>query len=199
MTLKRLFDLIASTSALVILAPMLLFIAIAVRCDSRGPALFRQVRVGRGGRPFRILKFRTMIHEAGFARSDIAQQGDTRVTRLGRFLRRTKLDELPQLFNVATGEMSLVGPRPELPEFVALYPDEAAREILSIRPGVTDLASLEFYDEAKLLDGRDTARIYNEEILPRKLSLQRRYVQEQSMALDIGIIFRTLLKIVRLP
>ena len=186
---KRALDVLASAAALVFLSPLLAAAALAVRLDSPGPALFRQVRVGRHGRPFEILKLRSMCGAPGPA---ITAGGDPRVTRAGRFLRRTKLDELPQLWNVLRGDMSLVGPRPEVPRFVARFPEDYAR-ILSVRPGLTDLAALEFRDEEALLAGaREPELAYVEAVLPAKLRLYHRYLDERSLATDVSLIARTL-------
>ena len=192
---KRGFDLAASGFALVLLAPVLLLIALLVAVGSPGGALFRQVRVGRNGREFRILKFRTM-RPGSEAQGQITVGGrDPRITRIGHLLRRTKLDELPQLWNVLVGEMSIVGPRPEVPRYVALYTPEQ-REVLRVRPGLTGLASLAYIDENEVL-GRatDPQRVYIEELMPAKLVLDLRYVQEQSLVLDLRIIARTALRI----
>ena len=195
---KRLFDLVAATAGLFLLAPLLLAIVVAVRLESRGSALFRQVRVGRGGHPFEILKFRSMRVPGPRDPTgpQITVSGDTRITRIGAILRRTKLDELPQLFNVLKGDMSLVGPRPEVPRYVAMYPSAARVEILSVRPGITDEAAIEFRDESEIL-GRsdDPERTYVEVILPRKIDCYLRYVRNRSFVGDIGILLRTLWRI----
>ena len=192
---KRGFDLAVSGLALLLLAPVLMLIAILVAFGSPGGALFRQVRVGRNGREFRILKFRTM-RPGSEAQGQITIGGrDPRITGIGYWLRRTKLDELPQLWNVLVGEMSIVGPRPEVPRYVALYTPEQ-REVLRVRPGLTGLASLAYIDENEVL-GRatDPQRAYIEEVMPAKLALDLRYVREQSLALDLRIIARTALRI----
>lgn len=187
---KRAFDLAASTVGLLLFGVPLVLLGLLVRASSSGPALYRQWRVGKDGRPFRIWKLRTMRHQAPGA--GITAAGDARVTPLGRILRRCKLDELPQLVNVWLGDMSLVGPRPELPRYVALYSDEE-REVLRLRPGITDAASLLFRDEEQLLAGfPDPERAYREVLLPLKVSLQRRYLQEQSLAGDVRLVLRTL-------
>lgn len=192
---KRGFDLAASGFALVLLAPVLLLIALLVAVGSPGGALFRQVRVGRNGREFRILKFRTMRPGSEAQGQITVGSRDPRITRIGHLLRRTKLDELPQLWNVLVGEMSIVGPRPEVPRYVALYTPEQ-REVLRVRPGLTGLASLAYIDENEVL-GRatDPQRAYIEEVMPAKLVLDLRYLQEQSLALDLRIIARTALRI----
>jgi len=190
---KRAFDLAASTVALLLLAPLFVVVALLVRLTSPGPAFFRQERLGRGGRPFRIWKFRSMTASA--SGRAITAAGDARVTRLGRLLRRTKLDELPQLLNVWLGDMSLVGPRPEVPRYLPFYGPED-RLVLAVRPGITDPASLHFRDEEELL-GRfaDPERAYTEAILPYKLSLSRDYVSSQSLGGDVGLILKTLMRL----
>lgn len=195
--LKRGLDLAVSTVALLLLGPVLLLLAVLVRGTSPGPALFRQVRVGRGGRPFRILKFRTMVDGADRKGPQITVAGDSRVTPLGRFLRGTKLDELPQLINVWLGDMSLVGPRPEVPRYVDLYGPED-RVVLSVRPGVTDLASIEFRDEEAILARfEDRERAYVEEVMPKKLALARAYIERQSLLFDLTILYRTAAAVTR--
>jgi lipopolysaccharide/colanic/teichoic acid biosynthesis glycosyltransferase len=192
MLVKRSLDLIASACALALLAPVLLVLAIGVRIDSSGPALFRHRRVGRHGREFDVLKFRTMEHRLAVSGPQVTAANDVRITRIGRFLRRTKLDELPQLVNIRRGEMILVGPRPEVARYVALYPVETRAEILAVRPGMTDLASIQFRDEQELLAAApDPEWTYVHEILPRKLELYRQYVRGQNLFLDLKIIFRT--------
>lgn len=189
---KRTFDLVLATIGLIVLSPVLIAIAVLVKVDSRGPALFRQERVGRHGRPFTMLKFRTMRAEPQAAGSLLTVADDTRVTRVGRFLRRTKLDELAQLLNVVRGEMSLVGPRPEMARYVELYPPTIRETVLSVRPGITDYAALAFRDEAALLGGTDPETTYVSTILPRKLELYQRYVAEQSLATDVRLILLTI-------
>jgi lipopolysaccharide/colanic/teichoic acid biosynthesis glycosyltransferase len=194
--LKRLFDLIAAGFGVILLSPVLIAVAIAVKLDSRGPVFFRQERVGRGFRPFRIFKFRTMVVDAPERGGQITSgHEDPRITRVGRFLRRWKIDEFPQLFNVLHGEMSLVGPRPEVPRFVDMFRAEYT-EVLQVRPGITDLASIKFRDEASLLSGSDNPeRTYVEQILPEKLALAREYVARSSLVFDLRILFRTALQI----
>lgn len=192
---KRAFDIFASAAGLVLLSPVLLVIALAVVVDSGRPALFRQTRVGRGGVPFTIHKFRTMRPVAG---TRITAGGDPRVTRVGTFLRRTKLDELPQLWDVLRGAMSFVGPRPEVPEMLERYPPAGRARMLSVRPGITDLATLEFRDEEAILAGADDVeRVYLDEVVPKKLELATHYVETQSFALDMQILARTLAALIR--
>jgi lipopolysaccharide/colanic/teichoic acid biosynthesis glycosyltransferase len=197
---KRLFDIVLSLSGLLLLSPLLLVIAAWVRLDSRGPIIFRQRRVGRAGATFEILKFRTMFQtsETDDSGIRITVAGDCRITGSGRHLRRYKLDELPQLMNVLRGDMSLVGPRPEVPEYVQHYPPETREEVLSVRPGITDLASLEFRHEERILAAAaDPAQAYVDEILPAKLARCCDYVRQQSLWLDIVILWRTLLAVFR--
>ncbi|MEW6220801.1 MAG: sugar transferase [Thermodesulfobacteriota bacterium] len=197
MKVKRLLDLVLVIPGLLLLAPVLAGIALWIRLDSPGPVLFRQRRVGRGGRPFFVLKFRTMVADAEAKGPRITVGGDPRITSSGRLLRQSKLDELPQLFNVLKGEMSLVGPRPEVPEYVALYPPEVRDEVLSIPPGITDFASIEFRDENTLLaQAADPHRAYVETILPIKLGHYRRYVRERSLTLDLLLLGRTIKAII---
>jgi len=189
---KRLFDVLAAACGLLLLAPVLFAIALWIRLDSPGPALFRQRRVGRHGRLFDIYKFRTMADRPDDGRQLTVGQ-DPRITRAGRFLRRTKLDELPQLLNVLEGTMSLVGPRPEVPRYVDRYPPAARQTVLSVAPGITDLAAILFKDENDILGhAPDPERAYVETILPVKLEYYQRYVRERSFLLDLRILFRTL-------
>lgn len=191
---KRLFDIAASALGLLLLSPLLLLIAAWIRLDSKGPALFRQTRVGRLGRPFTIHKFRTMRVEPGQA---ITVGADPRITTAGRFLRQAKLDELPQLWDVLRGAMSLVGPRPELPRYVELYPEALRERVLAVRPGITDPASLAFSHEAELLAAAaDPEREYREVILPAKLRLSADYAASANLATDLKLILRTLGRVV---
>lgn len=192
---KRLFDIVCAGLGLALLAPLLLLAAVWVKLDSPGPALFRQIRVGRFGVPFTIHKFRTMRMAPGAA---ITVGADPRITRSGHFLRRTKLDELPQLWDVLRGAMSLVGPRPELPVYVELYPAELRERVLAVRPGITDPASLAFSHEAELLAAAaDPEREYREVILPAKLRLSADYAVRASLATDLRLIFATLARVLR--
>ena len=195
--MKRWFDLLVAAVGLFVLSPLLFLVACAIVIDSGWPVFFRQERVGLAGRPFRILKFRTMASRPGGPGLAITVSGDLRVTRLGRLLRRAKLDELPQLWNVVTGDMSLVGPRPEVPKYVACYPDEVRGIVQSVRPGITDDAAIEFVDESDLLaHAADPERAYLDVILPRKLALYVRYVESRTFFGDVGILARTLWRIV---
>lgn len=197
MALKRTFDILFASTALVLLLPLLVLFALAVTITSPGGAFFRQVRVGRHGRPFRLLKFRSM-RPGSEALGQLTIGGrDPRITGVGRFLRSTKLDELPQLWNVLKGDMSVVGPRPEVPRYVALYTAEQ-QVVLSVRPGITGMASLDYVDENELLArSTDPERTYVEEVMPVKLALDLRYVRERSFALDLRIIAATLRLIFR--
>ena len=197
MTGKRLLDLLLAIPSLVLLAPLMVLLAVAVRLDSSGPAWFRQRRVGQHERPFTLLKFRTMTYQPDAPGTRVTAAGDRRITRVGRFLRRTKLDELPQLFNVLSGSMSLVGPRPEVPEYVAHYPADIRTKVLSVRPGMTDDAALAFMDEeARLGNAADPERTYLDEILPAKLALYVDYIDRWSLTRDMQLILLTLWRLV---
>lgn len=189
---KRLFDLLVASVALLLLTPLLLMLALWIKFDSPGPALFRQTRVGRHGALFRIRKLRTMTHDPAQVGPGITVGQDERITRAGHFLRRSKLDELPQLLDVLQGHMSLVGPRPELPQYVALYPAALRDKILSVRPGITDLASIEYRNEGELLaQAADPEREYREVILPAKLQLAAAYVDQASLWFDLRLLWQT--------
>ena len=189
---KRAMDVGLCLLALPLALPLMALIALAVKADSPGPVLFRQQRVGRGGVPFRILKFRSMrLHDG--SGPQVTAAGDARVTRVGRWLRRTKLDELPQLINVLKGDMSLVGPRPEVARYLAHYPDEARRIILSVRPGITDRAAIEFRDEERLLaESSDPERAYVDQVMPVKQRYYLDYVARRSLGGDVRILIDTL-------
>ncbi|MBX3744343.1 MAG: sugar transferase [Verrucomicrobiae bacterium] len=190
--LKRLTDVVTSALGLLVLSPLGLLIALSVKLGDGGPVFFGQERMGRGGRPFRIWKFRTMVPNADRVGIAVTQGRDPRITRVGRWLRRWKLDELPQLWNVLVGEMSLVGPRPEVPRYVALY-DEGQREVLRLRPGITDVASLAFRHEEELLAGADDVEgFYVRECLPRKIALNLEYQAMATWWTDAGVVLRTL-------
>lgn len=192
MLIKRSFDFVAALLGLIVLSPLFLVIAILIKIDSPGPVFFRQERVGKRGVAFRILKFRTMYIGAE-REGQITVGKDSRVTHVGHALRRYKIDELPQLINVLKGEMSLVGPRPEVPRFVGCYPEAVREVVLSVLPGVTDWASIEFKDESAILgQARDPERSYIDEILPIKLDYYVRYVRQRSFLVDLHIIVLTL-------
>jgi lipopolysaccharide/colanic/teichoic acid biosynthesis glycosyltransferase len=190
---KRLLDASASAAGLVALSPLLGAVALAIKATDPGPVFFRQTRVGLGFRPFRIVKFRSM--RCGGAGPKVTSGGDPRVTPIGRLLRKTKLDELPQLFNVLVGDMSLVGPRPEVPEYVELFRKDY-ETILSVKPGITDFAALRYRDEEAVL-GRyaDAERAYVAEILPAKIALYRRYIADMGLATDLRVVLATLMKL----
>ena len=195
---KRLFDWLASTFGLLVLAPVLVVLAFWIKLDSAGPVFFRQERVGRGGKLFRIHKFRTMVTDAERRGLQITVGADARVTRVGQWLRKYKLDELPQLRDVWLGHMSLVGPRPEVPRYVACYPADVRDLVLSVRPGITDRASIEFKDENEIL-GRavDPHTAYVQEVLPIKLRYYQDYVANRSFGSDVLIILSTLRALIR--
>jgi lipopolysaccharide/colanic/teichoic acid biosynthesis glycosyltransferase len=192
--LKRLIDITAAAIGLVLLAAPFLVVALAIRLDSLGPTFFRQQRVGRGGKLFKIFKFRTMAFAVGSREPALTLRDDRRVTSVGLFLRRTKIDELPQLLNVLAGSMSLVGPRPEVPEFMTFYTPEQRSIILSTRPGITDYASILFRDEEKLLDQRaEPLDIYRYQIIPIKFRYYERYCRNVGVVNDLRIILATFL------
>jgi len=191
--MKRVFDLVLAATGLVLLSPLLFAVAVAIKLHDRGPVLFLQERIGRHFKPFRIYKFRTMVVGADRVGRDLTIRDDPRITPLGRVLRRTKLDELPQLLNVLKGEMSLVGPRPELSRYVEMFPDDF-REILKVRPGITDLASVAYRQESSLLDdGEDAESRYVRTILPDKIRLAKRCVERASFWHDLGLMLGTLI------
>ena len=190
---KRLFDLLGAAVALLLLAPVLAVVALAIRLDSPGPVFFRQERVGRGGVPFRIHKFRTMRVDAPALGPAVTVGRDPRITRVGHFLRHYRIDELPQFIDVLLGRMSLVGPRPEVPRYVAHYPAALKAAVLAVRPGITDPASLAGLDESsRLATAEDPERTYIEQILPAKLALQADYARRATLASDLGVLLRTL-------
>lgn len=196
--LKRLFDWLASGLGLVLLSPVLFLIALAVKLDSPGPVFFRQERVGQYGKPFRIHKFRTMVTDAESRGLQITVGSDARVTRVGLLLRKYKLDELAQLLDVFMGDMSLVGPRPEVPRYVACYPEDVRQLVLSVKPGITDWASIQYKDENEVLArSSDPQQAYVNEVLPVKLRYYSEYVQGRSFWGDIRIILATLVALVR--
>lgn len=188
---KRCFDVTASFFGILFLLIPFAAVAVAVKCSSRGPVFFRQVRVGKNGRKFRIYKFRTMVADAEKKGMQITVGGDSRVTGIGRVLRKTKVDELPQLFNVFAGQMSFVGPRPEVPHYVDMYSDYQ-KNVLRIKPGITELASIVYRDENDVLaKSEDPERTYIEEIMPEKIKLNMQYMQKMNVFYDIYLIFRT--------
>lgn len=196
MTAKRIFDLLFALIGIIILLPIFLVIAIWIKLDSPGPVFFRQTRIGRFGHEFKIYKFRTMVANAEALGKQITADGDQRITRIGKFLRKYKLDEFPQLFNVLKGEMSIVGPRPEVPTYVALYTPEQ-RGVLEVPPGITDLASIHFRNESELLANTpNPEQAYIQAIMPRKLELNSQYIAQASLGFDLAIILQTLWRVV---
>lgn len=194
--LKRIFDIILSLFGLIILSPFMLIIAIFIKLDSKGPVFFKQLRVTKNRREFKIFKYRTM-RVGSDKYSQITVGKDDRITKIGSFLRKYKLDEIPQLINVLIGDMSLVGPRPEVPKYVALYTDEQ-KEILKVRAGITDYASIEFSDENDLLASEeDPEKAYIEKVMPKKIELNKKYISEISILTDIKIILLTIKKILK--
>lgn len=195
---KRLFDIAVSVIGLLALLPLLLLISLAIKLDSPGPVFFRQERIGRFGVPFRIHKLRSMHIEATPPHHQLTVENDERITRIGRLIRKSKLDELVQLLDVALGTMSLVGPRPEVAHYVDFYPEDVRNAVLSVRPGITDPASICFRNESLLLAQSDNPeRTYLEIILPEKLAMQRDYVANRSFIGDLRIIVATILAILK--
>ena len=189
---KRLLDTSLALVGLAVTSPLFLVCAVAIRLNSRGPVFFRQRRVGQHGRLFQIIKFRTMVDQADRNGLKLTASNDSRMTPVGKWLRKMKVDEIPQLVNVLKGEMSLVGPRPEVPEYVATY-SSAQRKLLELKPGCTGLATLAFTDEEQLLASRsDREEFYLNAILPRKLDLDVCYSERVSFLRDVGLIFATL-------
>ena len=195
--LKRCFDITASALGLLFLALPFIVIAVIIKATSKGPVYFRQVRVGKDGKEFRIFKFRTMVVDAEKKGMQITVGADSRITGIGKFLRKTKIDELPQLINVLIGQMSFVGPRPEVPRYVAMYSDYQ-RNILKIKPGITELASIVYRDENDVLaKSEDPEATYINEIMPKKIELNMQYMQKLGFWYDIKLIFMTFAAILR--
>ena len=193
--MKRAFDIVSCTLAVLLLFPFGLLIALCIVCGSKGGVFYRQTRVGRGGKDFKLLKFRTMRPNADRQGLLITVGNDQRITRIGGFLRKYKIDELPQLLNIIKGDMSVVGPRPEVRRYVELY-DERQRRVLTVRPGLTDYASLQYISESELLaKSDDPEKTYIEEIMPAKLELNLQYIDNQSLKEDFKLIFQTLFSI----
>lgn len=194
---KRALDLAVSVPALMALSPALLVIAALVKAGGPGPVLYAQERVGRRGRPFRLYKFRTMVTDADKSGPAVTSSGDARITPLGRTLRKWKLDELPQLWNVVRGDMSLVGPRPEVRKYTDIFRDDYS-EILEISPGITDYAALEYRDEEEVLARYpDAEEAYTSVVLPEKIALYRQYLRDMGFRSDLKIIFRTIREVIR--
>jgi lipopolysaccharide/colanic/teichoic acid biosynthesis glycosyltransferase len=192
---KRLFDIIFSVAGLIILSPVFLLTALMIKLDDRGPLFYAGIRTGRGGRFFRMLKFRSMVQNADKIGGPSTADDDPRLLKVGKVLRKYKLDELPQLINVLKGEMSFVGPRPEVPFYTDMF-NAQEKLILTVRPGITDWASLWNSDEGAILSGSpDPEKAYLEKIRPQKISLQLKYVKEHNFLIDLKIICQTILKI----
>lgn len=192
--IKRIFDITASGLGIIILSPVLLVIALMIKKESDGPVFFKQIRVGEKGKNFEILKYRTMVVDAEKLGRQITVGNDNRITKIGGFLRKYKLDELPQLINVFKGDMSLVGPRPEVPRYVEMYNDEQ-RKVLDVKPGITDLASIRYKDENELLGtAEDPDDMYINTIMPDKLALNLEYINKSNVFFDIYIILKTIIK-----
>jgi lipopolysaccharide/colanic/teichoic acid biosynthesis glycosyltransferase len=193
--MKRSFDFVVALMALVIVSPVLMTLALIIKRGSEGPVFYRGVRIGRYGVPFRIFKFRTMVINAEKLGGSATAEDDPRITPIGRFIRRNKLDEFPQFMNVLVGDMSLVGPRPEVKKYVDMYTNEE-KAILDLRPGITDWASIWNANEAAVLEGStDPEKTYEELIRPTKLALQLFYARNQSLTADVKILFHTLCKL----
>ena len=197
LVLKRGMDIVISGGALLVIWPVLLLVALAIKIDDPGPVFYRQVRVGRGGKTFRIFKFRTMVVDADKKGLAITVGRDNRITRVGALLRKTKLDELAQLLNVFVGEMSFVGPRPEVQKYVDLY-TPYQRQVLLVRPGITDYASIAYRNENDLLAGaQDPEKMYIDVIMPDKIELNMKYLREISPLADLRLIFGTIAAVIR--
>jgi lipopolysaccharide/colanic/teichoic acid biosynthesis glycosyltransferase len=193
--MKRIFDILVGAIGLVLFAPLFLVIAILIKLDSKGPIFFRQQRIGLNFRAFEIYKFRTMVQMAPQLGKPITYGNDSRITRAGRLLRKAKLDELPQLINVLKGEMSFVGPRPEVPQYVELFRRDYM-EILTVRPGITDLASLKYRDEAALLgEAVNPEEEYVNHVLPDKIEMAKDYLQRSSFVFDLSVIVKTIFRV----
>jgi lipopolysaccharide/colanic/teichoic acid biosynthesis glycosyltransferase len=193
--IKRGFDLLFALVGLALLSPVFLSVWILIKLDDGGPTFFRHTRVGQQGMMFQMLKFRTMWVGAEKVGPSITAMGDRRITRIGRILRKSKLDEVPQLWNVVKGEMSLVGPRPEVAEFVALYTTKQ-REVLALKPGITDEASVLFRDEeSRLAAAVNPERFYIEHCMPRKIKLNLAYAQHANICRDVVVIIRTIISV----
>ncbi|CEN83680.1 sugar transferase [Paraclostridium sordellii] len=195
--IKRIFDIAVSSMGLIVLLPILIVIAILIKLDSKGPVFFKQKRVGKNKKIFEIYKFRTMVTDAEKLGKQITVGADNRITKVGRFIRKYKLDEFPQLINVLKGEMSLVGPRPEVPKYVELY-DIYQEQILLVQPGITDYASIKFKNESELLGcSNNPEKSYVEDIMPQKINLNMKYIKNISLFEDIKLVLSTILEILK--
>lgn len=195
--MKRLFDILVSLLVLILFLPVGILISMAIICESRGGVFYRQVRVGKNGKSFRLWKFRTMRVDADKLGKLTVGMRDSRITKVGYFIRKSKLDEFPQFINVFLGQMSVVGPRPEVQEYVDLYTREQ-REVLTVKPGITDYASLEYFTENELLGKSENPReTYIQEIMPAKIELNKKYIANPTLGQDIKIMWLTFLKMVK--
>mgnify|MGYP003688810255 CR=1 FL=1 len=193
---KRIFDIVSSLIALVIFSPLIIIISLWIALDSRGGIFYRQIRVGKNQKEFGLYKFRSMRPNSDKA-GQITVGNDSRVTKVGKFIRKFKIDEVPQLINILKGDMSVVGPRPEVPKYVNMYSEEQLK-VLSVLPGLTDYASIEYLDEQKILGAsEDPDKAYIEEVMPAKLKLNLKYIADRGFWLDIKLVFRTVGKIIR--
>jgi lipopolysaccharide/colanic/teichoic acid biosynthesis glycosyltransferase len=193
---KRIFDVATSIIGLIVLLPLFIIIAILIKLNDKGPIFYKQKRIGQNFKPFELLKFRTMVVNADKIGPAVTKDGDPRITKIGKFLRKTKLDELPQLWNVIRGDMSIVGPRPEVEKYIQYYEDDY-KEILKVRPGITDYATIKFRNEEEILSKYDnTESAYIKYVLPEKIKLYKTYIKEISFLTDLKIIFWTLWRIV---
>jgi len=195
--MKRLFDIFFSLIGIIILSPFLLLFSLLIILDSKGGIFYKQIRVGKDGKDFYLFKFRSMRTDADKKGLLTVGGRDPRITRMGYYIRKYKIDELPQLLNVLIGDMSLVGPRPEVRKYVSLY-NELQKKVLTVQPGITDYASIEYSNENEILGKAiDPEKVYIEEIMPAKLQLNLKYLAEKSLATDIKIIFKTIVKIIK--
>lgn len=195
--IKRIFDIVFSLILLSLLSPFLLIISVLILSDSKGGAFFHQIRVGKDGKEFKLHKFRTMKPASENSGQLTVGMRDSRITKIGYYLRKSKMDEMPQLWNILMGEMSVVGPRPEVPKYVAMY-NSKQREVLSVRPGLTDYASIKYVNENEVLEkSSNPEQTYIDEIMPEKLDLNLQYIREKSLLVDLKIIINTGLAIIR--
>lgn len=194
--MKRILDFVVTVLGLIVVSPLLLVLCLIIKLSDNGPVFYKAKRIGKGGVPFELYKFRTMIVNADRVGPAVTASGDKRVTPIGRFLRRTKLDELPQLLNVLKGEMSLVGPRPEDPRYVALY-TPAQRQILDFSPGITSAASLTYRNEEEMLTGDDWEIVYQTKVMPTKIEIDLQYMASANVMTDLNLIFQTVFSMVR--
>ncbi len=194
---KRLFDFILASLALTFLLPLFIICVVIIKLTSRGPIFFIQERIGQNGKPFRMIKFRSMVTSVHTAGNHLTTKNDSRITNIGRYLRKHKLDELPQLINVLKGDMSIVGPRPELSRYVNMFKTDF-ENILTVKPGITDYASIKFKDESELLESPETyEKDYVQNLMPAKIKLYKKYVRNYSWKVDIHILIKTMSSLIR--